>query len=143
MSANRISSASCAARAWLAATRQHRPTPQPGEYANDDSVVPDIADVRELVLENGRQFPTKVAGLFLFLPLLLDLDLPQAVSKAKLPGSKQMMLSEDSDPGLSRRTAVREGSEPCLASLAQTLVPLGTLQNARSQAESSSWRGQS
>ena len=54
-----------------------------------------------------------------------------------------MMLSEDIDPGLSRGTAVREGSEPCLASLAQTLVLLGTLQNARSQAESSSWRGQS
>jgi transposase len=74
----------------VAATRQHHPTPQPGEYANDDSVVPDIADVRELVLEHGRQFPTKVAGLFLFLPLLLDLDLPQAVSDAKLPGSKQI-----------------------------------------------------
>ena len=39
---------------------------------------------------DGRQFPTKVAGLFLFLPLLLDLDLPQAVSDAKLPGSKQI-----------------------------------------------------
>ena len=70
-------------RAGLAATRQRRPTPQPGEYANDGSVVPDIADVRELVLDDGRQFPTKVAGLFLFLPLLLDLDLPQAVSDAK------------------------------------------------------------
>ena len=77
-------------RAGLAATRQRRPTPQPGEYANDGSVVPDIADVRELVLDDGRQFPTKVAGLFLFLPLLLDLDLPQAVSDAKLPGSKQI-----------------------------------------------------
>ena len=52
--------------------------------------MPDIADVRELVLDDGRQFPTKVAGLFLFLPLLLDLNLPQAVSDAKLPGSKQI-----------------------------------------------------
>jgi transposase len=77
-------------RAGVAATRQHRPTPQPGEYANDGSVVPDIADVRELVLDAGRQFSTKVAGLFLFVPLLLDLDLPQAVSDAKLPGSKQI-----------------------------------------------------
>jgi transposase len=75
-------------RAGLAAMRHHRPSPQPGEYANDGSVVPDIADVRALSLEDGRQFPTKVAGLFLFLPLLLDLDLPQAVSHAKLPGSK-------------------------------------------------------
>ncbi len=77
-------------RAGVAATRQRRPTPQPGEYAKDGSVVPDIADVRELVLDDGRQFSTKVAGLFLFLPLLLDLDLPQVVSDAKLPGSKQI-----------------------------------------------------
>jgi transposase len=77
-------------RAGVDAMRQRRPTPQPGEYANDGSIVPDIADVRELVLEEGRHFPTKVASLFLFLPLLLDLDLPQAVSDAKLPGSKQV-----------------------------------------------------
>jgi hypothetical protein len=41
-----------------------------------------------LSLEEGRQFPTKVAGLFLFLPLLLDLDLPRAVVEARLPGSE-------------------------------------------------------
>jgi transposase len=77
-------------REGLAATRCRRPTPQPGEYAKDGSVVPDIADVRGLALDSGRQFPTKVAGLFLFLPLLLDLDLPQAVRDAGLPGSKQI-----------------------------------------------------
>ncbi|MGZ3336774.1 MAG: hypothetical protein ACXVBV_15710 [Isosphaeraceae bacterium] len=77
-------------RAGLTGTRQHRPTPLPGVYANDGSLVPDIADARGLVLDDGRQFSTKVAGLFLFLPLLLDLDLPQAVTHAKLPGSKQI-----------------------------------------------------
>ena len=77
-------------REGLAATRCRRPNPQPGEYAKDGSVVPDIADVRGLVLDSGRQFPTKVAGLFLFLPLLLDLDLPQAVRDANLPGSEQI-----------------------------------------------------
>jgi transposase len=77
-------------REGLAMTRRRRANPQPGEYAQDGSVVPDVADVRELILESGRQFPTKVAGLFLFLPLLLDLDLPQAVSDARLPGSKQI-----------------------------------------------------
>src|SRR5512135_387265 len=75
-------------RAGLATTRHRRPQPQPGERANDGSVVPDSADVRELSLEDGRQFPTKVAGLFLFLPLVLDLDLPQAVTHAGLPGSE-------------------------------------------------------
>jgi transposase len=77
-------------RAGLAATRQGRPSRQPGDYANDGSLVPDIADVRALALEAGRQFSTKVAGLFLFLPLLLDLDLPQAVTRAGLPGSEQI-----------------------------------------------------
>ncbi len=77
-------------RAGLAAMRQRRPTPEPGEYASDGSVVPDIADIRGLDLDDGRQLATKVAGLFLFVPLLLDLDLPQAVSHAKLPGSKQI-----------------------------------------------------
>jgi transposase len=73
------------------AMRRHRgANPQPGEYAQDGSVVPDVADVRELALDDGRQFPTNVAGLFLFLPLLLDLDLPRAVTDAKLPGSKQI-----------------------------------------------------
>jgi hypothetical protein len=77
-------------RAGVVTVRQRRATPPPGEYAKDGSVVPDIADVRELVLDDGRQFHTDVAGLFLFFPLLLDLDLPQAVSDAKLPGSKQI-----------------------------------------------------
>ena len=88
-SANRISSASSAARAWPRPGNR-RPTPQPGEFARDGSVVPDVADVRALSLEDGRRFPTKVAGLFLFLPLLLDLDLPQAVTAAGLPGSEQI-----------------------------------------------------
>jgi hypothetical protein len=69
-------------RAGLTATRHHRATPRPGESAHDGSVVPDVADVRALALEEGRRFPTRVAGLFLLLPLLLDLDL------AGLPGSE-------------------------------------------------------
>ncbi len=53
-------------------------------------MVPDVADVRELSLGAERQFLTKVAGLFLFFPLSLDLDLPQAVAHAGLPGSEQV-----------------------------------------------------
>jgi transposase len=77
-------------RAGLSVTRQRRPTLQPGECASDGSIVPDIADVRALVLDDGRRFLTKVGGLFLFVPLLLDVGLPQAVTHAKLPGSKQI-----------------------------------------------------
>jgi transposase len=77
-------------RAGLTETRKRRPAPQPGEFARDGSVVPDVADVRVLSLEGGRRLSTKVAGLFLFLPMLLDLDLPAAVAIAGLPGSEQI-----------------------------------------------------
>ena len=77
-------------RAGLTTVRHRRPTPQPGEIARDGSVVPDIADVRTLSLEAGRRFSSKVAGLFLFLPMLLELDLPAAVTAAGLPGSEQI-----------------------------------------------------
>jgi transposase len=77
-------------RAGLTETRNRRPTPQPGEFARDGSVGPDVADVRVLSLEHGRRFSTKVAGLFLFLHMLLDLDLPAAVAAAGLPGSEQI-----------------------------------------------------
>jgi transposase len=76
--------------AGLATTRPCRPSRQPGDDANDGSLVPEIADVRALALEEGRQFSTRVAGLFLFLPLWLDRDLPQAVTHAGLPGSAQI-----------------------------------------------------
>jgi len=77
-------------RAGLATTRQHRPPRQAGERANDGSTVPAVAAVQELSLQEGQRFTTQVAGLFLFLPQLLDLDLPQAVRHARLPGSEQI-----------------------------------------------------
>jgi hypothetical protein len=36
-----------------------RPLPQFGDHAKDGSLVPAVADVRQFVLTNGRQFPTK------------------------------------------------------------------------------------
>src|SRR5205823_2350901 len=45
--------------------QRHRPVPQPGGRASDGSLVPAVADVQQLALANGRQFTTKVAGLFL------------------------------------------------------------------------------
>jgi transposase len=77
-------------RAGLELTRQRRPSPRPGERAGDGSVVPDVAAVQALSLDDGRRFLTKVAGLFLLLPALLDLDLPRAVAHAGLPGSEQI-----------------------------------------------------
>jgi transposase len=77
-------------RAGLDMTRQRRPLPRPGERAGDGSVVPDVAAVQGLSLDEERRFPTKVAGLFLLLAVLLDLDLPGAVAHAGLPGSEQI-----------------------------------------------------
>ncbi len=77
-------------RAGLTATRQGRPVRQPGDRANDGSIVPDVADVRALALDEGRRFPTRAAGLFLLVPVMLDLDLPGAVASAGLPGSEQI-----------------------------------------------------
>jgi hypothetical protein len=56
--------------------------------AKDGSAIPAVADVRSLRLQAGRRFRTKVAGLFLFVPALLALGLPQAVEKARWPGSR-------------------------------------------------------
>ena len=77
-------------RAGLAATRRGRPSRRPGDRAHDGSLVPDVADARALALEPGRRFPTRAAGLFLFLPAMLDLDLPGAVTQAGLPGSERI-----------------------------------------------------
>jgi len=74
-------------RAGLTATRHGRPLRRPGDRANDGSLVPEVADVHALNLEEGRRLPTTAAGLFLFLPVILDLGLPGAVTLAGLPGS--------------------------------------------------------
>jgi hypothetical protein len=65
-------------------TRQMRQT------AKDSSDIPPITDVRDCVLTPGRSFPTKVAGLFLFVPLLLELDFAKAVTLAGWPGSEMI-----------------------------------------------------
>lgn len=58
--------------------------------AKDGSEIPAIADVRDCVLTAGRSFSTKVAGLFLFVPLLLQLDFARAVALAGWPGSQMI-----------------------------------------------------
>jgi len=71
-------------RQGLTGTRVRRP----GEHAKDGSEVPAVADVQMCSLSPGRCFSTKVAGLFLFLPQLLQLDLPAAIEQAGWPGSR-------------------------------------------------------
>src|SRR5207244_1472457 len=47
-------------------------TRQPHKTAKDGSDIPAVADARACLLTPGRGFPTKAAGLFLFVPLLLE-----------------------------------------------------------------------
>jgi hypothetical protein len=55
--------------------------------AKDGSEIPAAADARLCSFEPGRRLQSKVAGLFLFVPLLLMLDFPAAVQQACWPGS--------------------------------------------------------
>lgn len=58
-----------------------RPTP-PGEQAWDGSEVPQVADVNALDLTPDRIVPTQAAGLFLFVPDLLALQIDRASKRS-------------------------------------------------------------
>ena len=68
---------------------RRRPT-RPGERALDGSEVPHVANVNNLDLTPDRSVPTNAAGLFLFLPHLLDLQIDRAVGHAGYPGTKMV-----------------------------------------------------
>jgi hypothetical protein len=51
---------------------------------------PVVADVRQLDLVPGRSWRTRVAGIFLFLPLLARLRFDQLVRQAGYPGSRMV-----------------------------------------------------
>jgi hypothetical protein len=52
--------------------------------------MPRVSDCRQLRLTPGRRLRTRVAGLFLFLPLLAQLRLDHWVSQAGYPGSRMV-----------------------------------------------------
>jgi hypothetical protein len=60
--------------------RQDRPGPD----------TPDVADCRELNLEPGRAIHSRVAGVFLFLPLLAQLGFDRLVTEARYPGTEMV-----------------------------------------------------
>jgi hypothetical protein len=51
---------------------------------------PDVADCRQLSLLPGRPLRTRVAGVFLFLPLLARLGFDKQVADARYPGSQMV-----------------------------------------------------
>lgn len=53
-------------------------------------MTPATADARLLDLTTGRRLRTRLAGLFLFLPLLARLGLPQLLARATYPGSDRI-----------------------------------------------------
>ena len=97
-------------RAGLAATRQRRPTPQPGEYANDGSVVPDIADVRVLVPRGRTAIPDQGRR---------PLPVPSPVAGPR-PA-----------PGRQPREVARLGADPAAAGAARVAGPQTARQAAR------------
>ena len=52
--------------------------------------VPAIADVRELDLSEGRALYSRVAGVFLFVPFLVQIGLDALVQKAQMAGTKMI-----------------------------------------------------
>ena len=69
-------------------------SPRPGRPRRDRSdpppvgpELPAVADQRQLSLTPGRCLRTRVAGVFLFLPLLARLRFDQIVQRAGYPGS--------------------------------------------------------
>jgi transposase len=68
--------------------RMYRQPSPPGELARDGSEVPLVADVRAVDWEPGRVVTTQAAGLFLFIPLLLESQFSRAVARAEYPGSQ-------------------------------------------------------
>src|SRR3954447_20438821 len=51
---------------------------------------PEVADRQQLDLGSGRRMPTRVAGIFLFLPSLARLRFDRPVEQAEYPGSEMI-----------------------------------------------------
>jgi hypothetical protein len=65
----------------------------PGRHHGAAVIRPDnalIADVRHIALTPGRRLRTRVAGIFLFLPLLARVRFDQLVAQADYPGSRMV-----------------------------------------------------
>src|SRR5262249_27078676 len=65
----------------------------PRDRADPSAVPPQeaaVADVRQLDLKPGRTWRTRVAGVFLFLPLLARIRFDQLVRQAGYPGSRMV-----------------------------------------------------
>jgi hypothetical protein len=65
----------------------------PGQHPGATVIRPDkalVADVRRVALTPGRRLRTRVAGIFLFLPLLAQVRFDRLVAQAEYPGSRMV-----------------------------------------------------
>jgi hypothetical protein len=67
-----------------------RPLGSCGRHDRSCPETPDVADCRERQLEPGRAIHSRVAGVFLFLPLLAQLGFDRLVTAAGYPGSEMV-----------------------------------------------------
>src|SRR3954469_24675310 len=67
-----------------------RPSGRPGEVTDAQPETPEVADRQQLDVDTGRRVRTRVAGVFLFLPLLARVRFDRLVEQAEYPGSEMI-----------------------------------------------------
>ena len=72
------------------APRLGRPTFPTVPASGAQPEMPEVADRHQLDLAKGRRVRTRVAGVFLFLPLLARARFDQLVEQADYPGSEMI-----------------------------------------------------
>src|SRR3954454_3025132 len=74
----------------FSAPRPGRPSGPPVPVTDAQPETPEVADRQQLDLGGGRRMATRVAGIFLFLPLLARLRFDRLVEQAGYPGSEMI-----------------------------------------------------
>src|SRR6478752_2366602 len=74
----------------FAAPQFGRPSARPVQVPDAEPETPEVADRHQLDLGRGRRVRTRVAGVFLFLPLLTRVRLDRLAEQADYPGSEMI-----------------------------------------------------
>src|SRR5436305_11004161 len=74
----------------FSAPQSGRPSARPVPLTDAQPETPEVADRQQLNLASGRRMRTRVAGIFLFLPLLARVRFEGLVEQAEYPGSEMI-----------------------------------------------------
>src|SRR3954453_24094274 len=74
----------------FSAPQSGRPSGPPVPVTDAQPETPEVADRQQLDLGSGRRMQTRVAGVFLFLPLLARVRFDRLVEQAGYPGSQMI-----------------------------------------------------